>query len=150
MFLLPVGPLGGRRRQVDRHERRGRVTPDASVPRVYGAQGVDSGFLHSQVPEVGLRTLLRGPLKQFLGGQEARDGRGRIVDVARDYGLFGANHHAGGFQPHLDAVHAVVALLGGLVHGIDVQRVVGTGLHAAFAADTQAGVEVDDPVGSAE
>ena len=41
---------------------------------------------------------------------------------------------------------AVVALLRGVVHRVDVEGVIRTGLHARFAPDTKVGVEVDDAV----
>ena len=79
-----------------------------------------------------------------------RDGRGRVMDIPRDDRSFRTHHHAGRLQTDLDPMNAVVALLGGVVMGVDVERVVGTGLHAALATDAEAGVEVDYPVVSPE
>src|SRR5262249_60117914 len=47
------------------------------------------------------------------------------------------------------AVRAVVTLGCRVRVGIDVERVVGTGLHARLAADAAAAIEVDDAVGAA-
>ena len=154
--LPPVAALAVGRGQVDGHERRRRITPDPPVPRIDGPQGVDGGLVDSPVPEIGPRALLGRTLeelvalKEIVVLEESRDGGGRIVQVPGDDGPLGAHHHAGGLQSHLDAMYAVVALLGGVVHRIDVQRVIGAGLHATLATDAQAGVEVDDPVGAAE
>ena len=126
---LPLPPVGGG--QVDGHERRRRITPNPPIPRIDGPQGVDGGPVDSPVPEIGPGALLGRPLEElvaleeFVVLEEARDGGGRIVEVPGDDGPLGTHHHAGGLQPHLDAVHAVVALLGGVVHRVDVQRVVG-------------------------
>ncbi len=43
-------------------------------------------------------------------------------------------------------MYAVVAFLGRVLARIDVERVVGAGLHARLAADAAVGVEVDDAV----
>jgi hypothetical protein len=60
--------------------------------------------------------------------------------------LLRANHHARGFNADLNPVGAVVAFLGGVVIGIDVEGVVGTSLHARLAADTTRRVEINDSV----
>src|SRR5207245_11046568 len=53
----------------------------------------------------------------------------------------------GGLEVDLDPVHAVVALGRRLRLGIDVERVVGAGLHARLAADATVAVEIHDAVG---
>ena len=47
-------------------------------------------------------------------------------------------------------MRTVVAFGGGVRVGINIECVVGTGLHASLAADTAAIVEIDDPVTAAE
>ncbi len=72
------------------------------------------------------------------------------MQITGDDGAFRADHHAGRFQPYLDAVRAVVALGGGMRIGVDVQRVVGAGLHTRFAADAALRVEINDAIRALE
>src|SRR5581483_11578634 len=81
-----------------------------------------------------------------LAGDELRDAAGRVVQVAGDDGLLGADHHARRLQADLRAVGAEVALRRGVRVRINVQRVVGAGLHARLAADATVAVEVHDAV----
>ena len=83
---------------------------------------------------------------QLLGTHELSDLRCWIIEVAGDDGLLWTDHDAGGLQPDLDPVDAVVALLGGVVIWVDVQRVVWAGLHATLATDASIRVEVDNPI----
>src|SRR5439155_13143698 len=69
-----------------------------------------------------------------------------IVEIAGDDRALGADDHARGLETDLETMSAIVALGGGLGGGIDVERVVGAGLHARFAADAALAVEVHDAV----
>src|SRR5258708_22571468 len=60
--------------------------------------------------------------------------------------LRGTYDDARRFEIGLDAMRAEVALGGGAGSWIDVKRVVGTGLHAGFASDAAAVVEINDAV----
>src|SRR5262249_21140622 len=71
-----------------------------------------------------------------------------IIEIAGEDGLRGANDDAGRLQFRFHAVRAEIALGCGIAVGIDVKRVVGAGLHAAFATDAALIVEVDNSVGS--
>ncbi len=82
----------------------------------------------------------------LFGGNHPRDLRRWVVEVTGDDRLLGTDDDARRLHPDLDPVDAVVALLGGVLVGIDVQGVVGTCLHARLASDAPRGVEVDDPV----
>src|SRR5262249_52418235 len=62
---------------------------------------------------------------------------------------FRTDDHARRLQPDLEPMRAVVALGGGVGSRIDVERVVGTRLHAGLAADAAAIVEVHDAVAPA-
>src|SRR5579864_6507061 len=70
----------------------------------------------------------------------------RIVQVAGQDGLGGADDLTGWLEPDVDAVRAEVALRSRLGDRVDIERVVGAGLHAGLAADAPAAVEVDDAV----
>ncbi|OLD63633.1 MAG: hypothetical protein AUF65_01765 [Chloroflexi bacterium 13_1_20CM_50_12] len=68
------------------------------------------------------------------------------MHIARDDGSLRADDHAGRFQAKLRAVRAVVALGSRMRVGVDIERIIGAGLHAGFAADTATGIEIDDAV----
>ena len=82
----------------------------------------------------------------LLGCHQAGDLGCGVFEVTGDDRLLGTHHDTGRLESHLHPVHAVVALLGGVLVGIDVQRVVRAGLHARLAADAARCVEVDDPI----
>ena len=106
----------------------------------------ESRRVGAEIEHLGPRALLGLAHLDLLGGHEARDGRARIVEVACDDRLHGADDHARGLEPHLHAMGAVVALRGGVRARVDVERVVGAGLHARLAADAPLAVEVHDAV----
>lgn len=60
--------------------------------------------------------------------------------------MLGANDNTGWFQSNFCAVRAKVALRRGAFVWINVDGIVGTGLHAGFAADTAFRTEIDDAV----
>ena len=60
--------------------------------------------------------------------------------------MHGADDHASGLDAFLHPVRAVVAFGRRVRLGIDIQGVVGAGLHARFAADATVGIEIDDAV----
>src|SRR3989442_921333 len=76
--------------------------------------------------------------------------RGWIVQVSGNDCLDRADDHACRLELRLDSVRAEVALLCGVGVWIDVQRVVGAGLHARLAADAAVAVEIDDAVIASE
>jgi len=60
--------------------------------------------------------------------------------------MFWTDNHTGRLQSDLRAMGAIVALGGGMAVGVDVERVIGAGLHARFTTDAARGVEVYDAV----
>src|ERR671918_559658 len=115
-----------------------RKPEQGTRPKVY--------YVGADVVHLGPRPLLRLADLDRLAGDQARDVRARIIEVAGGDGALGGPDHAGRLQSHLDAMRAVVALGGGAGVGVNVERVVRAGLHAGLAADTSAAVEVYDAV----
>src|SRR5579875_84633 len=68
------------------------------------------------------------------------------MHITGNDGMLRADNDAGWLQPNLGAVGAVVALGGSMRIGVDIERIVGAGLHTGLAADTAAGVEIDDAI----
>ena len=60
--------------------------------------------------------------------------------------MFGTDHHAGGFESHIQTMGAESAFGGGVGFGVEIDRVVRAGLHAGFASDANGRVELDDAV----
>ena len=60
--------------------------------------------------------------------------------------MFGANDDAGGFESHIQTMRAESAFRGGVGFGVEIDRVVGAGLHAGFTSDADAWVELNDAV----
>ena len=82
----------------------------------------------------------------MVTADDLRDLRRRIVEVACDYRVGRTDGDAGGLEADFDPMIAEVALVGGAGVGVDVQRVVGAGVHARLAADAVVIIEVDDAV----
>jgi hypothetical protein len=57
-----------------------------------------------------------------------------------------ADVHAGGRSSDLDTVRAIVALGSGVVVWIDVEGIIGAGLHAGLATDAAVVVKINDSV----
>ena len=60
--------------------------------------------------------------------------------------MFGANHHARRLQSKFDAMCAEMAFRRRTIIGIDIDGIVGAGLHARLAADASVRVEIDNAV----
>ena len=60
--------------------------------------------------------------------------------------MFRADNNTGRFESHIQTMSAESTLGGSIRFGIEIDRVVGTGLHAGFAADTNGRIELDDAV----
>jgi hypothetical protein len=135
-----IGPAG---------HRDGGGLGEGVLPVVALHLGGERGGLGAEIEDLGQGPLLRLPHLHRRRGDEARDEGIGIVEVARHDGLHGTDDGAGRLEPHLHAVRAVVALGGGLGLGVDVERVVGTGLQARLATDAARAVEVHDAVGPA-
>jgi hypothetical protein len=64
--------------------------------------------------------------------------------------MFGADIDARGFEADVDAVRAVVAFGRRVIVRVHIDRVVGAGLRARFAADASAVVKIDNAVFACE
>lgn len=94
--------------------------------------------VHDHVVTLDVQHLGRGALLGLAHGglaleHQRGDLRGRIVEVPRDDGVGGAHHRAGGLEPDVDPMRAVVALGRGAAVRVDVDRVVGQALHPMHA-----------------
>ncbi len=113
-----------------------------------GGCGCERELVAVDVKQVGHGAFFRFAHHGLVAGQQFADFGMRIVHVARNDRVFGADYHAGGFEADVDAMRAVVALGRRVGVGIDIQGIVRTGLHAGFAADAAVLVEVHDAVGA--
>jgi len=60
--------------------------------------------------------------------------------------MFRADHYAGGFESHVNAMRAESAFRGGVGFRVEIDRVVGTGLHTGFASDANGRVELNNTI----
>lgn len=74
------------------------------------------------------------------------DVRIRVVEVTRDDRLCGTNHDTSRLEADVDAVSAVITFCRSVSLWIDIECVVGAGLHTSFAANAAAVVEVDHAI----
>src|SRR5262245_17977884 len=102
--------------------------------------------LYTYVEELGLCPFVRPAHRDRLRCYRAAYFARGIVEIAGKNGLRGANNDARRFQFRLHTMRAEIAFCRGVAVGINIERVVGTGLHAALTADTPLIVEVDDSV----
>jgi len=87
--------------------------------------------------------LARG---DFLGRNHRAHVALRIVEIACTNRACRANHYTGRLEIELDAMCTEVALRRCVGVGVYVKCVIWTGLHAGFASDTAAVVEIDDSI----
>jgi hypothetical protein len=87
---------------------------------------------------------------RLFGGYEVRELRRWIVHITRDDCLHRTNDYTGRLELCLYSMRAEVTLLSGVCVGIDIKRVVGTGLHARLTTDAAVAVKIDDAVVSPE
>src|SRR5712691_8076540 len=111
-----------------------------------GGFRVDSGLFGAEIVDVGAGAFFGLANAYRLAGDDLGNLSVRIVHIAGDDRAFGADDDAGGLQADLDAMSAIVALSGGVAVGVDVERIVGAGLHAGFAADAASIIEIDDAI----
>ena len=111
---------------------------------------LQESLIHPHIEEFWLCPLLRFAHADFLRGHDPADPASGIVQISGDDRLRRTDDDAGRLQTHLDPMGAVIAFRGRVGVRIDVERVVGTGLHAGFAADAAAVIEIDDAVGAAK
>src|SRR5581483_6951976 len=100
----------------------------------------------TQVVDIRLRALLRLTRSHRLTRQDFRDLTLWILYIAGDNRVFRTDYRAGRLQTKFCAMRAIVALGRRVAAGIDIQRVVGTGLHTRFAANAAIRIKVNDAV----
>src|SRR5215831_20903000 len=107
-------------------------------------------LVNANIVQLGLCSLLR----LANGGLPVRDDRASlaaaVVHITGQNCLRWTDDHTRRFQILLDPVRTEIALGRGVAVGIDIERIVGAGLHATFAADTATIVEVYDSIRTAE
>ena len=146
-----VGGAGHDAVGVGRNRRMGGrgVGPDHAVVGDRGAQGVERRLVGASVVHLRVRALLGRPDRDVVTGDDLRGRVERIVEIGHLDRVGRAHDDARRLEVLLDAVIAEVALVGRVGLGVDVDRVVGTCVHAALAADAVVVVEVDHAVGRA-
>src|SRR5262249_1749323 len=125
------------------------VAPHRAVLRPHH-RGLQQVAVDADVEQLRLRALIGLARCDLLRRDHAAYAALRIVEVARHDRLRRTYDHAGRFEAKLDTMRAEIAFGRGAGRRIDIQRVVRTRLHARFASDTSAVVEIDDPVVAAE
>jgi len=81
-----------------------------------------------------------------FNAEEFADAAGGIVYIPHPDGLGWAHLNAGGLQPLINPVGTEIAFGRRVRVVVDINRVVGTGLHAHFAPDAVFVVEVDNSI----
>lgn len=122
------------------------VGPHEGLGGAFGGGGVQGNVAAVYVEQLGGRSLLRFADGDFFAGQEVGNFAVGVVHVPGDDGMFGADNDAGRFQADVGAVSAVVAFCGRVCFRINVNSVIGAGLHTGFAADAEAAIEFDNAV----
>lgn len=112
---------------------------------------VSGGRVHDDIvalniKEFGGSSLLRFANGHILPGQDSGDFTLGVVHVPGNNGMFRADNDTGRFEADVGPVGTEVTLGRCICFGVDVDSIVGAGLHAGFAADTDAVVEFDDAV----
>jgi hypothetical protein len=102
--------------------------------------------MRALVEEFRQRLLFGTPHVHGIAVHDARDFGIRVVHVADEDRFDRADDDAGGFESHVDAVRAEVALLRRVVFRVDEDGIVRAGGHARLAADADRLIEIDDAV----
>src|SRR5712692_1592474 len=113
-------------------------------------RGAEKVIVNADIKELRPGSLLRFSHAHLLACDDPAYPALGVIEIARDDRLLRADDDASGLESHLDPVRAEVALRGRVRLGVNVERVVGAGLHAGLAADAALAVEIDDAVGTAE
>jgi hypothetical protein len=74
------------------------------------------------------------------------DLRTGIIHITRDDGPFWTDDYAGWFQTDLSPVSAVMTFSRRLQIGINVNRIIWTGLHTGFAADADLWIKINNSI----
>ena len=111
-----------------------------------GGQRVESRLRRAPIEDLGVCLLFRPADRHRLAGHESGRFGGGIGKVSDDDRLSGTDDHTCRFETDVEAMGAKIALLGGLILGVDEDGVVGAGGDAGLAPDAAPLVEIDDPV----
>ena len=60
--------------------------------------------------------------------------------------MFGADNDAGGFESHIQTMSTESAFSGGVGFGVEIDRVIRTGLHAGFTSNANGRVKLNDAI----
>ncbi len=113
---------------------------------VTGRRGNDGTLVAIDVVQLGPSSLFRLAHTNRFAGEQLRDLSVASVKISGNDGVLGAYDHTGRLEPDFGAMSAEVAFGRGTVVRIDVNGIVGAGLHARFAAYTAFRAEIDDAV----
>src|SRR5579859_1029769 len=113
---------------------------------LYSGLRVDGRLVGPEIVNIGPGSLLRLTHTYRLTGNDFCDLSGGILHIARDNGAFRTDHHAGWLQAKFGAMRAIVALGGGMAVWVNIERIIGAGLHTRFAANTAIGVKINDAI----
>jgi hypothetical protein len=130
------------------------VMPIIALSEDIGILAREPGWLNNValdafVKQLRLSSLLWLAHRNLLRGDHAAHLAGRIVEVSRKNCLCRTDNHAGRFDLVFYSVGTEVTFGGGVGVGIDIEGVVGAGLHASFTANTSFVVEVYDSIRTA-
>src|ERR1700694_2677502 len=112
-------------------------------------RGLKQIALNSYVKKFRFSTLLGLAHGNLFSSHHAAGLACRIVQIAGDYRLRRTDDHTGRFQLVLHAVSTEITFGGSVVVGINIEGVVGAGLHASFTADASLVVKVYDSIRTA-
>ena len=109
-------------------------------------RGLKKVAVNPDIKELGVGRFVRFASCDLAARDDLTDVAVGIVDIASDDRARRTHDHAGRFQVHFNSMRAEVALRRGVATRIEIERIVGTRLHARFAPDATIVVEIDDTV----
>jgi hypothetical protein len=113
-------------------------------------RGLQQIAFDAGIEQLGASPFLRFTRRDLLGRYNLADLTLGIIDVAGDNRARGTYDDAGRFQIQLNPMGAEVALGRCMSIRIEIKRIVRTCLHARFASDTAAAIEIDYAIVAAE
>src|SRR5215471_16005723 len=112
-------------------------------------RGLEQIAFDAFVVKLRLSSLVRLAYGHFFSGDDAARLTGWIIQVASNNRLRRTDNHACRLEVRLHAMRAEITLGRRIGVGINVERVVRAGLHAAFTANTSAVVKIYDSIRTA-
>src|ERR1700756_4064334 len=106
--------------------------------------------IDADIEQFGPGTLLRFAHTNLLHGDPTANLAAGVVKIPGEYRLGRADNFASWFETHFDPGSVEIAFRGGVAVGINIQRIVGTGLHAGFAANAAFVIEIDNAIRPSE